>query len=84
MGTLINYTGMKRLNARGLPAANKMLLLAATVYNLKKWMRFIPVHSNIKALPLPKISEKRSVAIVLSCIFRLITNWMKPTVFFHQ
>lgn len=35
-GTLINHTGMKRLNARGLKAANKMLLLAATVYNLKK------------------------------------------------
>ena len=31
-GTLINYTAMKRLNARGIKAANKMLLLAATVY----------------------------------------------------
>ena len=40
-GTLINFTGMKRLNARGLKAANKMLLLAATVYNLKKWLRFM-------------------------------------------
>jgi hypothetical protein len=39
-GTLINFTGMKRLNARGIKAANKMLLLAATVYNLKKWLRF--------------------------------------------
>ena len=34
-GTLINFTGMKRLNARGLKTANKMLLLAASVYNLK-------------------------------------------------
>jgi hypothetical protein len=31
---------MKRLNVRGLKAANKMLLLAATVYNLKKWLKF--------------------------------------------
>lgn len=31
---------MKRLNARGTAAANKMLVLAATVYNLKKWLRF--------------------------------------------
>jgi len=81
-GTLINYTGMKRLNARGLQAANKMLLLAATVYNLKKWMRFIPVHSNIKALP--KTNEKRSVAIVISCIFRLIAGRINPVIFFHQ
>ena len=39
-GTLINHVGMKRLNVRGLEAANKMLVLAATVYNLKKWLRF--------------------------------------------
>ncbi len=49
-GTLINFTGMKRLNARGLPAAGKMLLLAATVYNLKKWLRFTAPGSNTKTM----------------------------------
>jgi hypothetical protein len=40
-GTLTNFTGMKRLNARGIKAVNKMLLLAPTVYNLKKWLKFV-------------------------------------------
>jgi hypothetical protein len=39
-GTLINFTGMRRLNARGLDAANKVLVLASVCYNLKKWMKF--------------------------------------------
>lgn len=53
-GTLINFTGMKRLNARGLKAANKMLTLAATVYNLKKWLRFTAPKTNIKTIVLLK------------------------------
>jgi transposase len=58
-GTLINFTGMKRLNARGLQAANKMLLLAATVYNLKKWLRFTAPKIITKAaeMILPKHGE---------------------------
>ena len=54
-GTLINFTGMKRLNARGLKAANKMLLLAATVYNLKKWLKFTT----------PKVITKAAKMIIL-------------------
>lgn len=36
LGTLLNYTGMKRVNTRGLELANKHVLLAATAYNIKK------------------------------------------------
>jgi transposase len=49
-GTLINFTGMKRMNARGLAAANKMLILAATCYNLKKWLKFITPQTNTKTM----------------------------------
>ncbi len=58
-GTLINFTGMKRLNARGIKAANKMLLLAATVYNLKKWLRFTTPKVVVKAAQMinPKLRE---------------------------
>ncbi len=51
-GTLINFTSMKRINSRGLSAANKCLILAATCYNLKKWMKYIVKDSNanLKAL----------------------------------
>ncbi|QEC66353.1 hypothetical protein FRZ67_03185 [Panacibacter ginsenosidivorans] len=56
-GTLINFTGMKRLNARGIKAANKMLLLAATVYNLKKWLRYNAPKTAIKAMALIKANK---------------------------
>ena len=63
-GTLINFTGMKRLNARGLEAANKMLLIAATVYNLKKWLKFTAPKTTIKAMVKAKTGE----------VFRCIKN----------
>lgn len=65
-GTLINYTGMKRLNARG--------LRAATVYNLKKWLRFTTLHSNIKALKLAKATCRKGISFLLNCFFSLITR----------
>ncbi len=56
-GTLINFRGMKRLNARGIKAANKMLLIAATVYNLKKWLKFTAPKTNITAMVKTKTGE---------------------------
>lgn len=35
-GSLLNYYGMKRSNAKGKGAAHKMMLMAATAYNLQK------------------------------------------------
>ena len=35
-GSLLNYYGMKRSNAKGKQAAHKMMLMAATAYNLQK------------------------------------------------
>jgi hypothetical protein len=65
-GTLINFTGMKRLNARGLKAANKMLLLAATVYNLKKWLRFSAPKTAIKAMALLKTKVGKGFGLIKS------------------
>ena len=39
-GSLINYTGLKRLNTKGLKQANKCMLMAATAYNLKKLIKY--------------------------------------------
>jgi hypothetical protein len=39
-GSLINYTGLNRLNAKGLKQANKCMLMAATAYNLKKLIKY--------------------------------------------
>jgi len=39
-GSLINYNGMKQINAKGIEAANKAVLGAAIAYNLKKLLKF--------------------------------------------
>lgn len=37
--SLINYTGLNRINTKGLSLANKCMLAAATAYNLKKLLK---------------------------------------------
>lgn len=41
IGTLVNFTNLKRVNTRGIQQANKHVLMAALTYNLKKYLRFI-------------------------------------------
>jgi transposase len=41
IGTLMNYLGLRKLRVRGIIAVNKVMLLAATVYNLKKYINHI-------------------------------------------
>src|SRR5215204_2863076 len=83
-GTLINFTGMKRLNARGLKAANKMLLLAATVYNLKKWLRFTApgVITKVAQMIIPKLRE--GFGIIKNILQRLILRPMRARKIFNQ
>ena len=40
IGTLVNFTNMKRVNTRGIKNANKHVLMASLTYNLKKYLRF--------------------------------------------
>jgi hypothetical protein len=51
-GSLINYTGLKRMGTKGLKQANKCMLMAAVAYNLKKFIRhkLKPIQNNIKQL----------------------------------
>lgn len=81
-GTLINFTGMKRLNARGLKAANKMLLIAATVYNLKKWLKFTAPKSNSKVLAMVQTKAKEAFVLIKTAIIKLIARQNVPTYFF--
>jgi transposase len=70
-GTLINFTAMKRINTRGLSAANKCLILAATCYNLKKWMKHKLRYSDQKLQALTKEAArglKQAVNTLLSLI----------------
>lgn len=40
LGSLINHTGLKRINTKGLKQANKCMIMAATAYNLKKLLKY--------------------------------------------
>jgi hypothetical protein len=48
LGTLVNFTNMKRVNTRGMEAANKHVLMAALTYNLKKYLKFNRLAIKIK------------------------------------
>jgi len=39
LGSLINFTGMRKINTRGIESANKVMLMAAIAYNLKKLLK---------------------------------------------
>lgn len=73
-GTLINFMGMKRLNARGIKAANKMLLLAATVYNLKKWLRFVSPKSNIKTMAMLQTKAREVFELIKTVLTKPIVG----------
>jgi len=73
-GTLINFTGMKRLNARGLKAANKMLLLAATVYNLKKWLKFTAPKVIAKAAQMIVPKQERGFGLLKNMLLQFFLS----------
>jgi len=41
-GTLINFTGMRQVNTKGIVLANKFMIMATVTYNLKKLVNGIP------------------------------------------
>lgn len=53
LGSLINFTGMKRVNTKGLKQANKCMVMAAIACNLEKLMRFSTktALTNVQAIP---------------------------------
>lgn len=52
LGTLINFTGLRRIWTRGIEAAGKFMLGAAIPYNLKKWLNYRPRKVKVQAVAL--------------------------------
>jgi hypothetical protein len=73
---------MKRLNARGLKAANKMLLLAATIYNLKKWLKFTAPKTNIKVMAMLKTKTREIFVLIKSAFLQLFIKENEALNFF--
>ena len=82
-GTLINFTGMKRLNARGIKAANKMLLVAATVYNLKKWLKFTAPKVIAKAAQMINPKLREGFGLLKNRLLQLILRPKAPMKIFY-
>ncbi|MFZ4680732.1 MAG: transposase [Flavobacterium sp.] len=40
LGAMLNFLNLKRVNTRGIRAANKHVMMSALVYNLKKLLKF--------------------------------------------
>ena len=69
LGSMLNYGNLKRVNTRGIEQANKHVLMAATVYNLKKCLRF-----NVKK-PVAKVMAKMAEKCALKK--STLLNFMK-------
>jgi len=72
LGTLINFTNMRRINSRGIDQATKHVLMAALTYNLKKYLKWTSQKSILKVMerqvPLNRLKNilKRSFKSLLS------------------
>jgi transposase len=80
IGTLVNFTNMKRVNTRGIKQANKHVLMAALTYNLKKYLKFITKKTKTKAGVVCEIQEK--VTTSLKTTFYDLKNLFLSTLFF--
>jgi hypothetical protein len=77
-GALMNFMAARRINARGLEAANKVLIMASACYNLKTWMKFIITKATSNAAAITKTAAKafthflkNFLLIILSQVQRL-------------
>ncbi len=88
-GSLLNYYGMKRVNAKGKEAAHKFMLMAACAYNLQKLLIHIPHPKNkVQVLPTQQllvfyftflcvVQQPRAVMLTIHyflCVFDLIIS----------
>ncbi len=78
-GSLLNYYGMKRSNAKGKQAAHKFMLMAACAYNLQKFLTHIQDPKNkVQVLPSQHLLVLYFVlryVVQHPALFRVTTKW---------
>ncbi len=79
LGTLINFTGMRRIWTRGIKNANKFMIGAATAYNLKKWLKYKvkKVKVRVQQLPLPELLVKQGLLNSILCFITRVVFMTK-------
>ena len=74
-GTLTQFMGLRKINTIGIKQANKVMLMAAMAYNIKKYLKFST----------KKVKNKRQVLsfykILLKAYHKLILSCFKPLKF---
>lgn len=71
LGTLINFTNLKKINSRGMSCANKHVMMAALTYNLKKLLKFSRPKTNAIVLNLQKSRNKGEILVFF---FKLLVH----------
>jgi len=69
-GSLINHTGLNRINTKGLKQANKCMLVAATAYNLKKLLKYM-----VKPI---KETQKQISNCLINIFDTLLSSFKQP------
>lgn len=75
LGTLLNFMNMRRVNTRGIELAYKHVLLAASVYNLKKYMNYIRRKTKVEAMAaieLPKNAFSAFISLRFELFYLLL------------
>jgi transposase len=68
LGTLVNFTAMKKMYTKGISSADKCMIMAATAYNLKKLLKLLRKSDNPKPSELPDNNKKPSNSMFNRCI----------------
>jgi transposase len=58
IGSLVNYTGMRKISSRGIEQASKCMIMAAVAYNLKKMMKWTSKKLNTAVMEIKTGAEK--------------------------
>ena len=70
IGTLVNFTNMKRVNTRGIKNANKHVLMASLTYSSKKYLRFVVKKPTILT-KVATLKARKNHAFLKTLIFNL-------------
>ncbi|MGI9528026.1 MAG: transposase [Weeksellaceae bacterium] len=82
-GTLTNYLGMSKVNTRGIKQANKCMLMAGAVFNLKKLLKYgrKPLKSTAKAIQIEQKGQE-TLILILTSFFGVKSNILSHSNYF--
>ncbi len=80
IGTLVNFTNMKRVNTRGIKNANKHVLMASLTYNLKKYLRFVVKKPTIQ-LQVMQLKVRKTIGLLKTHFHEVKTAFLSHYIF---